>query len=202
MPLVEEDEFSFAVVDGRFSVQFGDVGQLTDALRSLHPNTQQQLTETLRRPPADIALRPAGGSRGHTHTHTHIKCSPALSSDTTTSSGSLKISQHVLNQLEDHVTHTHTHSEMKILTHRTITDINSKSGTDQCQLLTLVASARSSTIHRGSPSPHLAMRDQQPQRALTLKCAATVAVVVFCQLLLFPSCCSCCSYSACSPMKC
>ena len=27
----------------------------------------------------------------------------------------------------------------------------------QCQLLTLVASARSSTIQRGSPSPHLAM---------------------------------------------
>ncbi len=30
-------------------------------------------------------------------------------------------------------------------------------GSHQCQLLTFVASARSSTIHRGSPSPHLAM---------------------------------------------
>lgn len=46
LPLIEEDEFSFAVVDGSFSVQFGDVGQLTDALWSLHPDPQQQLTET------------------------------------------------------------------------------------------------------------------------------------------------------------
>lgn len=28
---------------------------------------------------------------------------------------------------------------------------------NQCQLLTFVASGRSSTIHRGSPSPHFAM---------------------------------------------
>lgn len=47
LPLVEEDEFSFAVVDPSFSVQFGDVSQLTDALRPLHPHRQQQLTEAL-----------------------------------------------------------------------------------------------------------------------------------------------------------
>ena len=32
-----------------------------------------------------------------------------------------------------------------------------KQNTHQCQLFTFVASARSSTIHRGSPSPHLAI---------------------------------------------
>lgn len=58
LPLIEEDEFSFAVVDGSFSIQFGDIGQLTDALWSLHPNPQQQLTETLWRPVADITFRP------------------------------------------------------------------------------------------------------------------------------------------------
>lgn len=33
----------------------------------------------------------------------------------------------------------------------------SRQQTYQCQLLTFTASGRSSTIHRGSPSPHLAI---------------------------------------------
>lgn len=58
LPLVEEDEFSFAVVNGSFSVEFGDIGQLTDALWSLHPNPEQQLTEMLWWPAADITFCP------------------------------------------------------------------------------------------------------------------------------------------------
>lgn len=46
-----------------------------------------------------------------------------------------------------------------------IIKVPSLRNTYQCQLLTLVASGRSSTIHRGSPSPHFAILKRSVQKS-------------------------------------
>lgn len=61
LPLVEVEELPFAVIDGSFSLQLSDFGQLADTLRSLHLHTEQQLMEALRGPGGHISLCPDQG---------------------------------------------------------------------------------------------------------------------------------------------
>lgn len=58
LPLVEEDQFPFAVVDQSFSIQFVHVGHLTSALRPFDLHPEEELTEARGGPGGDVSLRP------------------------------------------------------------------------------------------------------------------------------------------------
>lgn len=60
IPLVEVDELSLAVVDGRLAVQLRDVGDLAAPLGALHAQPQQELLQLVCRPACHITLRPVG----------------------------------------------------------------------------------------------------------------------------------------------
>lgn len=63
-PLIEEDKFPFAVVNGGLSIQFAHFCHLTRPFLTLHPDRQEESFQPLRGPVGSIPLRPAEKPRG------------------------------------------------------------------------------------------------------------------------------------------
>lgn len=58
-PLIEEDKFPFAVVNGGLSIQFAHFRHLTCPFLTLHPDRQEESFQPLRGPVGGIPLCPA-----------------------------------------------------------------------------------------------------------------------------------------------
>lgn len=58
-PLVEEDEFAFAVVNGSLALDLADVCDLAHAVFIFHTDSEKKLVQNFLWPGRDITLRPA-----------------------------------------------------------------------------------------------------------------------------------------------
>lgn len=58
-PLVEEDEFAFAVVNGCLALDLADVCDLAVAIIIFHTDSEKKLAQNLLWPACDITLCPA-----------------------------------------------------------------------------------------------------------------------------------------------
>lgn len=57
-PLIEEDEFAFAVVNGRLALDLTDVCDLAETIFIFHTDSEKKLVQDLLWPACDITLCP------------------------------------------------------------------------------------------------------------------------------------------------